>query len=266
MRLGMMLGIVACCVVRAWSASVPVAERPQVKAAMAQTEACSFSSAGGTLLYRLHKPKTIVPGRKYPLVVFFHGAGERGADNVAQLVHGVNDILAYARKTGEELYLIAGQVPNGQLWVDTPWAQLRHSMPEKPSRAMGLALELVEKTMRDCPIDVSRVYVTGISMGGYGTWDAVQRRPDLWAAAIPVCGGGDMAYAEKIRNVPIWCFHGDVDGAVPTSRSRDMVAALWKVKGKIRYREYPNVNHNCWDMTYRDDAVLNWLFAQKKVE
>ena len=239
------------------------AARPE-PAAAAMTEAKVFERDGGRLPYRWHAPAQIASGRRYPLVILFHGAGERGDDNVAQLVHGATELLNYAKKTGEEIFFIAGQVPCGQQWVNTPWAQKSHTMPVEPSASMKLALALVDDVCAKLPVDPARIYVTGISMGGYGTWDAVQRRPGLFAAAMPVCGGGDATCAARIKDVPIWCFHGDADGAVPVCRSRDMVAALWAVDGKIRYREYPGVGHNCWSRTYGDDAVLAWLFAQRK--
>lgn len=226
----------------------------------------AFEQNGDWLLYRWHAPQTLAPGKTYPLVVFFHGAGERGADNLAQLVHGADEILSYAQKTGEDIFFIAGQVPSHEQWVDTPWSQTSHTMPASPSPAMRLALALVERTLRDFPVDPARVYVTGISMGGYGTWDAVQRRPDLFAAALPICGGGDVACAARIKDVPIWCFHGDQDGAVPTSRSRDMFRAVKAAGGNIQYREYPGVGHNCWTRTYGDETVLKWLFSQRKAK
>ena len=101
-------------------------------------------------------------------------------------------------------------------------------------------------------------------MGGYGTWDIVQRRPEVFAAAIPICGGGDSTLAWKIRNVPIWAFHGDKDDAVPVARSRQMVSALWQCNGNVRYREYPGVGHGCWIATYNDNQVLDWFFSQSK--
>ncbi len=244
-------------------AAAPAAPRPQ-PAAAAMTEPRVFERDGAKLLYRWHAPAKLEAGRRYPLVILFHGAGERGDDNVAQLVHGATELLNYAKKTGEEVFFIAGQVPRNQQWVDTPWAQKYHSMSVEPSASMKLALALVDDVRANLPVDPARIYATGISMGGYGTWDAVQRRPGLFAAALPICGGGDTACAMRIRDVPIWCFHGDADGAVPVCRSRNMVAALWAVDGKIRYREYPGVGHNCWARTYGDDAVLAWLFSQRK--
>ena len=115
--------------------------------------------------------------------------------------------------------------------------------------------QLVGKMRTLSSVDTSRVYVTGLSMGGYGTWDAVQRHPDWFAAALPCCGGGDTTLAWKIRDVPIWTFHGAKDQAVPVTRSRDMVSALWAVGGNIRYREYPDLMHWCWDQTYSDDPL-----------
>ena len=238
----------------------------KVPAAVALTEAKVFEKDGAKLLYRWHAPAKVAPGRLYPLVILFHGAGERGDDNAAQLVHGASELLNYAKKTGEEIFFIAGQVPRDQLWVNTPWAQKAHTMPGEPSASMKLALALVDDVRTKLPVDSARIYATGISMGGYGTWDAVQRRPELFAAAMPICGGGDTACAAKIKDVPIWCFHGDADGAVPVCRSRNMVSALWAVDGKIRYREYPGVGHNCWTRTYGDDTVLSWFFSQKKLK
>ena len=223
------------------------------------------NAQGATIPYRFAAPKELDLEKKYPLVILFHGAGERGTNNVSQLVHGATDLLNYMREKKIEAYFIAGQCPAGKQWVDTPWTQLSHTMPEKPSESMALMIELIEKTMKELPVDRDQVLVTGISMGGYGTWDIVQRHPDWFAAAMPCCGGGDTALAEKIRNVPIWAFHGDKDMVVPFKRSRNMVAALWAVDGKIRYREYPGVGHACWGATYADwDNVLSWFFAQRK--
>ena len=224
------------------------------------------NAAGKVLLYRLAEPAKAEAGKKYPLVVFLHGAGERGSDNAAQLKNATRFILSYMKEKGADGYFIAAQCPNGQQWVDTPWGNLAHRMNAKPSESMGLLLELVDKMRKVESVDVSRVYVTGLSMGGYGTWDAVQRRPEWFAAALPCCGGGDTTLAWKIREVPIWTFHGVKDQAVPVSRSRDMVSALWAVNGNIRYHEYPDLMHWCWDQTYSDNQVMKWLFAQRRGE
>ena len=230
------------------------------------TEPLVYTNAqGATIPYRFTAPKAVEAGKKYPLVILFHGAGERGTNNVAQLVHGATDILNYMRERGIEGYFIAGQCPADKQWVDTPWSLMAHRMPEKPSESLALMIELIEKTMKELPVDRNQVLVTGISMGGYGTWDIVQRHPDWFAAAMPCCGGGDVTLAWKIRGVPIWAFHGDQDWVVPFKRSRDMVSALWAVDGNVRYREYPGVGHGCWGPTYADwDNVLAWFFAQRR--
>jgi len=227
------------------------------------TTAEIFKSAEGeTLLYRLYMPKDLPEGKRVPLVLFLHGAGERGDDNLAQLKHGVTDLVRYAT-TKEPVIIIAPQCPNGQQWVNTNWSAPRHSMPAMPSVPMKLALLLLQDAMAKRPVDPSRVYVTGISMGGYGTWDIIQRKPDLFAAALPICGGGDSGRADTIKKIPIWTFHGDKDGAVPVTRSRDMVEKLKACGGNIQYREYPGAGHDVWTRTYADPAVLSWFFKQR---
>ena len=233
--------------------------------AAAVMEAKVFNGAdGGVLRYRMLSPATVEAGRKYPLVLFFHGAGERGDDNAMQLLWGVWPLVSYMKQKGIEGYVIAPQCPAGKQWVDTPWSQLAHRMPEKPSEPMSLVMELLDNMTKELPIDAGRIRVTGLSMGGYGTWDIVQRRPEVFAAAMPVCGGGDATLAWKIRDVPIWTFHGDKDNAVPVERSRQMVSALWQCNGNVRYREYPGVGHGCWIATYNDNQVLDWFFSQAK--
>jgi predicted peptidase len=123
---------------------------------------------------------------------------------------------------------------------------------------------LVESMLKDLSIDPKRIYITGLSMGGYGTWDLIGRRPDLFAAAVPVCGGGDEGIAHTIKDIPVWAFHGAKDTAVKVSRTRNMIAALEKVGAKPRYTEYPDVAHDSWSLAYEDPELFRWLFAQAK--
>ena len=219
---------------------------------------------GKTLLYRQYVTPRLPVGTKVPLVLFFHGAGERGSDNVAQLTHGVKPIIRYCASKKIPVALIAPQCPVGKQWVDTPWSATDHRMDPKPSEQMKLAMELLQDRIDTLPVDKNRIYVTGVSMGGYGTWDILQREPGLFAAAIPVCGGGDRHLAETMRNVPIWVFHGSEDSAVPVCRARKMVSALWECNGNVRYHEYYGAGHLIWGPTYDNPEVLAWLFAQKK--
>src|SRR5262249_27433913 len=136
---------------------------------------------------------------------------------------------------------------------------------KKPAVEAGdLALELIEALCKEYRIDKKRIYVTGLSMGGYGTWGLLSRKPDLFAAAIPICGGGDVKKAGKFAKGPIWGFHGDKDKAVPVESSREMIKALEKAGAKPKYNEYEGVGHDSWTRTYRDEKVHEWLFEQKK--
>ncbi|PXA03055.1 phospholipase [Coraliomargarita sinensis] len=228
-------------------------------------EAKVYASSGeASLNYRIHLPGKMDNSKSYPLVLFFHGAGERGSDNLKQLVHGAKDILGYLKENDEPAIIVAPQCPAGEKWVNTPWGADSHIMPDKPSASMRLVVELLREVRKTYPVDASRIYVTGLSMGGYATWDIIQRMPETFAAAMPVCGGGDTALAETIRNIPIWVFHGGADTVVKAQRSRDMVAALERVGGKVRYTEYEGVGHNSWDRAYRDDEALSWLFGQTR--
>jgi dienelactone hydrolase len=233
--------------------------------ALDSTVPCVYTNnTGDTLLYRWAEPKNFDSSKKYPLVVLLHGAGERGTNNRSQLVHGATELFNYAEKNNIDFYFIAGQVKPNNFWVQFPWDTNSHRMDAVPSQHMALLLELVDKVKDNKNVDLSRIYITGISMGGYGTWDAVQRRPELWAAAVPICGGGDSLLAWKIREVPIWAFHGGSDSVVPAFRSRDMVSSLWNVNGNIRYTEYPGVGHGSWFPAYGSEETWQWLFKQRR--
>ena len=226
-----------------------------------------FQSGDARLLYRLLLPKHVDPSKtKYPLVLFLHGAGERGDDNRKQLVHGAAEFASDEVMAQYPCFVVAPQCPSGQQWVDTPWSADRHTMPAKPSEPMRLTLELVEKLKSELPVDEERIYVTGLSMGGFGTWDAIQRSPRVFAAAAPVCGGGDTALAERIKEVPIWAFHGDTDTVVKPQRSRDMIAAIKAAGGSPRYTEYPKTGHDSWKATYANRELYAWMFAQRRAD
>jgi len=226
------------------------------------TEAKTFKGASGaTLPYRIYRPKPADAGKKFPLLLFLHGAGERGDDNAIQLKHGIRQFLAQQEKT--PCVIVAPQCPK-----NLSWAAIRRGetprLLEKPSEPAALTLELVDALRKELPLDESRLYVTGLSMGGYGTWDLLCRRPELFAAGVPICGGGDPSKAALIAKVPQWIFHGDKDTAVPVDSSRTMVEALKTAGGEPKYTEYPGVGHNSWDKAYGDPELYTWLFAQKR--
>lgn len=227
-------------------------------------EARTFADGDFKLPYRLLKPKDYDAKQKYPLVLFLHGAGERGENNKAQLVHGMNDFASDEIMAKYPAFVIAPQCPTDKKWVEVDWSASQHTTPEQPSLGLAATLKAIEALQKEFSIDDQRLYITGLSMGGYGTWDALARRPELFAAAAPICGGADLATASKIKAIPIWAFHGDKDTAVKPHRSRDMVAALKAAGGTPKYTEYPGVGHDSWSQTYRDPAFYEWLFAQRK--
>jgi len=130
--------------------------------------------------------------------------------------------------------------------------------------ALSATLKVVDTVRKEFPIDDKRIYITGLSMGGYGTWDLIARHPKIFAAAIPVCGGADESTAPTIKDLPIWCFHGAADPTVPPQRSQNMIAALKAAGGQPKYTEYPGVGHNSWDKAYAEPDLPTWLFAQHR--
>ncbi|NNM29677.1 MAG: prolyl oligopeptidase family serine peptidase [Akkermansiaceae bacterium] len=133
-----------------------------------------------------------------------------------------------------------------------------------PPAAQRLAVALVRELAATHPVDPRRLYLTGLSMGGFGVWDTLWREPELFAAALPICGGGLPEEAPAMRAVPTWAFHGGRDPVVPVEQSRRMVAALEAAGSGVRYTEFPDAGHDIWDRVYRDPAVLDWLLAQRR--
>ena len=244
----------------------PLAARAEPKEGSVDLlERKTYTDADGKKLpYRLLQPMTVDPRQRYPLVVFLHGAGERGDDNEKQLIHGVPEFLKPENRKEYPCFLIAPQCPEGKKWVEVDWGADSSVQPQEPSEPMRLVLGLIDQLQKDYPIDPKRIYVTGLSMGGFGTWDVIARRPDLFAAAVPICGGGDENTASAIAKMPIWAFHGSKDPAVKVSRTVHMIDALRKAGGDPGVTIYPGEGHASWVPAYRDAAMMKWLFAQKK--
>lgn len=207
-----------------------------------------FKHDGATVHYLLFLPKDYGNSdkeRKWPLMLFLHGAGERGEGNLELVkVHGPPMLV----KTKPEFpfILVSPQCPPGERWN------------------VKTLLALLDHVKSQLPVDKDRVYVTGLSMGGYGTWALVAAAPERFAAAVPICGGGNVGDAEKLKSVPLRVYHGDQDRAVPVARSREMVEAVKRAGGTVEYTEYPGVGHNSWTQTYADDTLYEWLLKQSK--
>ena len=202
---------------------------------------------------------------KVPLIVFFHGAGERGSDNKTQLTVGLPKLVSSIIEAKKSCCIIVVQCPKDMKWVDTDWTLESHKMNYKETWTMTAAMKLIN-VAKIWPenIDTTRIYVTGISMGGFATWEVLQRYPNLFAAAIPICGGGDLEYAAKLKNMPIWAFHGKEDKTVKPLRTINMVNAIKKAGGKAKMTILENQDHACWDKVYEDANVINWLFSNKR--
>jgi len=223
------------------------------------------NSAGETLKYRIYIPEGLAGNTgKYPMLLFLHGAGERGDDNTKQMVHCIKDLVTYSTEKKQPAVIIVPQCPTNSNWAKyskSPDSQGKKNQPAAPLR---LAMELCDETAKNLPVDKARIYIAGLSMGGFGTWDAIQRRPEYFAAAIPVCGGGDPGWAAKIKGLPIWVFHGAKDTTVSPDCSRIMVKAIKDAGGKPLYTEYETAGHDAWTKTFSNPDVLKWLFDQKK--
>ena len=192
--------------------------------------------------YRLLKPATIKPGEKYPVVLFLHGAGERGDDNQNQLQY-MPELMArddYRQKF--PCFLIAPQCRSGKKWVEVDWSASTTEMPKEPGDQMKVVTTILKDVLANYPADSQRIYLTGLSMGGYGSWDLAIRMPKTFAAVVPICGGGDESHADLLVNVPLWAVHGDQDKAVPVARSRNMIEAIKKAGGH-------QVHRNAWRRT-----------------
>jgi predicted peptidase len=227
-------------------------------------EAGKFEDGKHSMPYRLLKPDTIEPGKSYPLVLFLHGIGERGVNNTRQLVHGVGAFATEEARKKYPCFLVAPQCPLEDCWVPLPSLVLSQPLRDKPTPSLAMALSLFEKLATDLPADKDRLYITGLSMGAFGTWDIIERRPDFFAAALVICGGGDPAQAPKLTKLPLWAFHGDADFTVPCRRTTAMIDAIVKAGGAPKITIYPKAGHMCWSRVYGDPAVMEWFFSQRK--
>ncbi len=224
-----------------------------------------------SLPYRILLPQHYDRSRKYPLVLFLHGAGERGKDNELQLTHGASLFLEKQNRTKFQSFVVFPQCPQNGYWAAAqPVAEqiplkLDFDYSRKITAPLKSAIELTQFLLQKEHVDSKRVYVVGLSMGGMGTFEAVYRYPKLFAAAIAICGGGDSkAYNKEAAKVPFWIFHGAEDNVVEVKFSREMYARLKELKAQVKYTEYPGVQHESWLNAFAEPEFLTWLFSQKR--
>jgi predicted peptidase len=200
--------------------------------------------------YVLFVPHDYTGDKAYPVILFLHGAGERAGGQKQPVEVGIGPAVKKREKNFPALVIIPQAQTRGNWQAGSPDAKR--------------ALDILAEVEKEYKVDDKRVYLTGLSLGGMGTWSLAMAHPDKWAAIVPICGRGDTSKAEKIKDLPCWCFHGDADRAVDVEGSRKMIEALKKAGGDPRYTEYPGVGHNSWDKAYGTDELYDWLLKQHR--
>lgn len=185
------------------------------------------------------------PDTAWPLVVFLHGAGERGSDPALLDRHGPAKEAAEGREF--PFLLLAPQCPEDSVWI----------------MQQDRVMEAIAGVRRQYRVDSERIYLTGMSMGGFGTWEIAMEHPRMFAAILPVCGGGMSWRAGNLRHMPIWTFHGAKDDVVPIGYTEEMVRALQAHGNPVQFTIYPEARHDCWTETYRREDIYNWLLKHK---
>jgi predicted peptidase len=217
--------------------------------------------------YQLFIPAGCSPSKRYPLIVSLHGAGSHGTDNLRQLSPPVAALIDRAQAI-EPVFVLVPQDPKGDKWVtgsgDAPFRNYRQA--DRPqSAASALVLAGIDELEEEYPIDPDRIYLTGGSAGGTGTWDLITRNgTGRFAAAVPITGANDPSRAGVIARLSIWAFHGAEDTTAPVENTREMVANLRALGSPVRYTEYPDVGHESWNRAYAEPELFPWLLAQRR--
>lgn len=218
-----------------------------------------------TYKYAVYVPRNYTPDKAWPLIMFLHGAGESGTDGAKQIVQGIGSAMLW----------------NIEAW---PFIVLFPQKPDVPSQWEqhdAFVMGILDKARKDYKVDGSRLYLTGLSQGGHGTWVLGSRHADVWAAMAPICGYGAMLWnrenqpktvftgepselAGPLKKMPIWAFHGEADPVVPVKATQDLVEAVRAVGGAPKLTTYPGVDHNSWDKAYREEKLFDWFLSHKK--
>lgn len=248
------------------------APRPQA-ADIAAFEARSWKiNASKSIPYRLFVPKNRVAGRKYPIMLALHGAGEKGNNNTSQLTHAFNNFWADdSIQKDNPCFVVVPQCPANGQWATSPPPWNNYDFTKNPiTDNLKAAMDILDSLEREFPIDKDREYVSGMSMGGAGTWYSIMAFPDRFAAAVPICGESDPRQAPNLDRVNIWTFHAADDPTVSVANTRETVKAIRAVGGsRLTYTEYPaslGIGHESWKPAGRDPALHRWVFGKARVQ
>jgi predicted peptidase len=198
------------------------------------------------LSYLLYLPENYNVSEKFPLMLFLHGAGERGEDLEKVKVHGPPKLIEQGKDF--PFIVISPQCPEDQWWSITDLDVL------------------LDEIIGEYKVDTDRIYVTGLSMGGFATWDLAIKYPNRFAAIAPVCGGGNSRLVSTLKELPVWAFHGAKDNVVPLKSSQEMVDALEKTDGEVKFTIYPEATHDSWTETYNNPELYEWFLQKRKVQ
>lgn len=212
---------------------------------------------GNSLPYTLYIPKNYSTSNKYPVILFLHGAGEIGSDNQTQ-INGMRNMLYYNADFVSQAILICPQ--------SNEWWNLDRKSTGDQKGTLGSALHLLEKIQQTYSCDSNRIYVTGLSMGGYATWDLLEQYGDIFAAGIPLCGGGNSDNGTAFKDIPIRIYHGTNDMTVSISNSQRMYNSIIAAGGKkVEFYPLDGYGHDVWSYAYKNRDLFSWMFAQSKV-
>lgn len=216
-----------------------------------------------TICYRQGIYNAGQPG-DFCLFLFFHGAGERGNDNKSQLTYIAEPLTKYLEEEKIKCVCLLPQCPSNEWWTNNPFYT---AAPESSNMLMQHVIELLDSKITEFHVDRRRIYICGVSMGGYATWDLLCRRPGFFAAGMPICGGVDCEQIVKLKDVPLTIYHGEIDDVIPVSCSRDAVEALKKAGStSFRYMEIPGVGHDVWISCFQNRKNFDWMFEQRRID
>ncbi len=235
--------------------------------AQEQYKRCIFVNGTDTLRYRELQPERPDADR-YPLVVFLHGSGERGTDNEKQLTHGAQMWLNPTVRKKYPAYVVFPQCPEDAYWAydEAPTSYAPDAMPilEEPTKYIKLVRGLVSKYIGEGNIDPNRIYLVGLSMGAMAVYDLAERFPNMWAAAVPICGSVNPKRLKNCRPVAFSIYHGDADPVVPVEASRAAYRRLKELGASVEYKEFPGCTHGSWNPAFNQPNFMKWLFGNTR--